>query len=130
VTTPARPGDRPQRVRVTSARRDAPSRPTPRPLARDIDEQTHLGEVYMEGLMQAQLRLAARVLGLGATGLGGLPLLFAAVPATRVMEVAGIPLPWLVLAVAVYPVALLVARHYVRSSERIERDFSEVVARR
>ena len=40
------------------------------------------------------------------------------------------PLPWLVLAVVVYPVAIVVARYYVRQSERIEAEFSDVVGRR
>jgi hypothetical protein len=116
-------------VRVTSTRRDAPTRRDLRPLTRDIHEQSNLGEVYMTGLMSAQLRLGLRVLAFGAVGLGGLPLLFLLVPATRTMEVARIPLPWLVLAVVVYPVAFVVARYYVRQSERIEADFSHVVRR-
>ena len=37
--------------------------------------------------------------------------------------------PWLVLGVLVYPIAILVARYYVRQSERIEREFSQVVGR-
>ena len=101
-----------------------------RPLTREIDEQSNLGEVYMSGLMSAQLRLAAMVLGFGAVGLGGLPLLFLLVPATRSLEIGRIPLPWLILAVVVYPVALVVARYYVRASERIEAEFSAVIARR
>ena len=101
-----------------------------RPLTREIDEQSNLGEVYMSGLMSAQLRLALLVLAFGAVGLGGLPLLFLLVPATRSLEIGPVPLPWLVLAVVVYPVALVVARYYVRRSERIEREFSEVVRRR
>ncbi len=101
-----------------------------RPLTREIDEQSNLGEVYMSGLMSAQLRLAALVLGFGAVGLGGLPLLFLLVPATRSLEIGRIPLPWLILAVVVYPVALVVARYYVRASERIEAEFSAVIARR
>jgi hypothetical protein len=80
--------------------------------------------------MSAQLRLASRVLVFGALGLGGLPLLFLLVPDTRTLEVVGLPFPWLVLGVLVYPVALLVARYYVRQSERIEREFSQVVGRR
>jgi len=44
----------PSRVRVTSARRDAATRRDLRPLTRDIDEQSTLGEVYMAGLMSAQ----------------------------------------------------------------------------
>ena len=120
---------RPARVRVTSSRRDAATRRDLRPLTRDIDEQTDLGEVYMAGLMSAQLRLALRVLAFGAVGLGGLPLLFLLVPDTRTLEIGGIPFPWLVLGVLVYPIALLVARSYVRQSERIEREFSQVVGR-
>ena len=120
----------PVRVRVTSTRRDAPTRRDLRPLTRDIDEQSQLGEVYMAGLMSAQLRLAMRVLAFGAVGLGGLPLLFLLVPATRTMALGRIPLPWLVLAVVVYPVAIIVARYYVRASERIEAEFSHVVRRR
>ena len=120
----------PVRVRVTSTRRDAPLRRDLRPLTRDIDEQSTLGEVYMAGLMSAQLRLAMSVLAFGAVGLGGLPLLFLLVPATRTMELGRVPLPWLVLAVVVYPVAIIVSRYYVRASERIEAEFSHVVRRR
>jgi len=120
----------PPRVRVTSTRRDAATRGSLRPLVRDLDEQSNLGEVYMSGLMSAQLRLALVVLTFGAVGLGGLPLLFLLVPATRSLEIGPVPLPWLVLAVVVYPVALVVARYYVHQSERIEREFSEVVRRR
>jgi hypothetical protein len=126
---PERSG-RPARVRVTSSRLGAATRRDLRPLTRDIDEQTDLGEVYMAGLMAAQLRLALRVLLFGAVGLGGLPLLFLLVPDTRTLSIAGLPFPWLVLGVLVYPVALLVARYYVRQSERIEREFSQVVGRR
>ena len=120
----------PARVRVTSSRRGAATRRDLRPLTRDLDEQTDLGEVYMAGLMSAQLRLALRVLAFGAVGLGGLPLLFLLVPDTRTLEIGDVPFPWLVLGILVYPVALLVARYYVRQSERIEREFSQVVGRR
>jgi hypothetical protein len=123
-------GQPPTRVRVTSSRRDAATRRDLRPLTHDIDEQSTLGEVYMAGLMSAQLRLALRVLAFGGVGLGGLPLLFLLVPATRTLEIGPVPLPWLVLAVVVYPVAIVVARYYVGASERIEADFSDVVRRR
>lgn len=120
----------PPRVRVTSTRRDATQRRDPRPITREIDEQSNLGEVYMAGLMAAQLRLAAKVLAFGAVGLGGLPLLFVLVPMTRTLAVGPVPVPWLVLAVVVYPVAIVVARYYVRQSERIEAEFSDVVGQR
>jgi hypothetical protein len=127
---PLRPAPPPVRVRVTSTRRDAPTRRDLRPLTHEIDEQSNLGELYMSGLMSAQLRLALMVLAFGVVGLGGLPLLFLVVPATRTFEVGALPFPWLVLAVVVYPVAVIVARYYVRQSERIEAEFAAVVGRR
>ena len=116
------------RVRITSSRRGA-TRPSDRSLGRELREETGLGEVYLRRLMAAQLRLSATVLAVGTVLLGGLPLVFALVPATREVGVAGIPLPWIALGVAVYPAALLTARFYVRSSERIEREFGEVSTR-
>ena len=54
----------PARVRVTSSRRTAVTAvlAQSRRLASDLDEQTELGDVYLEGLMRAQLRLALTVL--------------------------------------------------------------------
>ena len=88
-----------------------------------------IGWLYLLPQLQGA-GLALRVLAFGAVGLGGLPLLFLLVPDTRTLEIAGLPFPWLVLGVLVYPVGLLVAHYYVRQSERIEREFSQVVARR
>ena len=120
----------PNRVRVTSPRRNATVRGPVRPLTEEIDERTALGEVYMEALVRAQLRLGATVLAATALLLGGLPLLFLAVPATSSLRVWQVPLPWLVLGLLVYPVVLLAARYYVRHSEGVERDFADLVARR
>ena len=61
--------------------------------------------------------------------LGGLPLLFAVLPATRDAQVLGLPLPWLLLGVLVYPVMALGGWLYVRLAERHERDFAELVER-
>jgi len=123
VSSPAEP---PQRVRVTSSRRGA-SRPRSRPVARDLDEQTELGDVYLEGLMRAQLRLSVAIVALTVTGLVGLPIVFSVVPATQGLSVAGIPFPWLALGVAVYPAAWVLAWWYTRQAERIEADFADVV---
>lgn len=119
----------PPRVRVTSSRVGAPAR-APRRLREEIDEQTGLGDVYLRGLMRAQLRLSLSVLVAGGLLLGGIPLLLVLVPALGSTRVAGVPLPWLVLGVLVYPVALLAARYYVAASERIERQFRDVTETR
>ena len=120
----------PKRVRVTSPRRGAARRGPPRPVTTEIGEQTGLGEVYMATLLRAQLRLSLSVLVTLAAGLGILPLLFLAVPATHELHVWLIPLPWVILGVLVYPVAALVALYYVRHAEAIERDFADLVDRR
>lgn len=126
MTEPVEP--RVQRVRVTSSRSAGPV-PGARPLARELDEQTGLGEVYLRGLMGAQLRLAITVLMLGVVSLGGLPALFVLVPSTRGLNVLGIPFPWLALGILVYPAAVLVCRYYVRQAERVEAEFTEAMRR-
>lgn len=79
--------------------------------------------------MRAQLRLAATVIVIGVIGLGGLPLLFWLVPATRDFRVLDWPVAWLVVGAAIYPVTVFVAASYVRRATRIEADFTELVKR-
>jgi len=98
-----------------------------RPVSRDLDEQTELGDVYLDGLMRAQLRLSVAVVALTVVGLAALPVTLTLVPATRGVTVAGMPFPWLVLGIAVYPAAWFLARWYTRQAERIEQDFADVV---
>jgi hypothetical protein len=98
-----------------------------RPVSRDLDEQTELGDVYLDGLMRAQLRLSVAVIALTVVGLAALPITLTLVPATRTITVIGLPFPWLVLGVAVYPAAWFLARWYTRQAERLEQDFAEVV---
>jgi hypothetical protein len=124
VSTPA--AGPPQRVRVTSSRRGAAPMHA-RPVSRDLDEQTELGDVYLDGLMRAQLRLSVAVIALTVVGLAALPVTLALVPATRTMTVVGLPFPWVVLGIAVYPAAWFLARWYTRQAERIEQDFADVV---
>jgi hypothetical protein len=98
-----------------------------RPVSRDLDEQTELGDVYLDGLMRAQLRLSLAVIALTVVGLAALPITLTLVPATRSITVVGLPFPWLVLGIAVYPAAWFLARWYTRQAERIEQDFADVV---
>jgi pilus assembly protein TadC len=102
--------------------------PGTRPLATDLDEQTELGDVYLEGLMRAQLRLSVSVLGVLVLAVAGFSLLLLTVPAARTAVLFGLPFPWLVLGVAVYPATWLAARTYVRQAERIEAEFTDVVS--
>jgi hypothetical protein len=86
-----------------------------------------LGEVYMRSLLRSQLRLAVTVLVTTAVLLGGLPLLFALAPGVAATRPLGVPLPWLLLGVLVYPALWLGARWYVRHAERNEAEFTDVL---
>ena len=119
----------PRRVRVTSPRTSAARRPITPTGTREIDEQTRLGEVYMQSLIQSQLRLTLAVIGGVLVVLGSIPLLFWLVPPTRTFSVLGLPLPWVILGILVYPVVYVAARIYVRNAERIETEFTEFVGR-
>jgi hypothetical protein len=118
----------PRRVRVVSPRRGV-ARPTRPPLRHEIGEQTVVGEVYMASLVRTQLRLAIGVLLIFTVLLGGLPLLFVLEPGISDVRLAGLPLPWLLLGVVVYPVLIAGGYFYVRRAERNEIDFSEIVER-
>ncbi len=109
----------------------APRRAPSRPIAREIGEQTELGELYLGALIRAQRRLAVRVCLTAAVCLGGLPLLFALVPSIGAMHVLGLPLPlpWLVLGVLVYPFMIVLGWRAVLGAERNEREFAELVER-
>ena len=122
-------GEPPKRVAVTSPRTAAVRRPPGRAALQALDEQDRVGELLVRSLVRAQLLLALRLLTVLAVLLGGLPLLFAVVPATRDVEVLGLPLPWLALGVLVYPALVLGGTVHLRLAERHERDFVELVER-
>lgn len=119
----------PQRVRVTRTR-TATTRARRPSLRTEITSQSPLGAAYLSSLMRAQLRLSLTVVATLTVALGALPLLFAIVPATRRLEVLGLPLPWVILGLLVYPAAVISARQYTRAAERIEAQFSDVVGDR
>lgn len=120
--------ERPKRVAVTSPRTAAARRPR-YPATREIDEQTHLGEVYMRSLLRTQFRLALFVCTVLACVVGGLPLLFLVSPELGDVRLMGIPLPWAILAALIYPAFVIGAWLYVRQAERNERHFADLVER-
>ncbi len=104
-------------------------RPPGRQTLRALDEQDVVGELLIRSLMRAQLLLGLRIALVFGSLLGGLPLLFAAVPATRETRVLGLALPWLLLGLLVYPALVAGGWLYVRLAERNERDFVDLVER-
>lgn len=123
-------GEPARRVRITHPRTEAARRAPMRPPSREIDEQTPLGEVYMSSLIRSQRRLAFAVCLAVAVLLGGIAVAGALVPRYAHVHVLGIPLPWLLLAVLVYPVLIGIAALAVRQAERNERAFTQLIRRR
>lgn len=117
-------GGPPERVRVTGP----PRRRTPAPRTTEIDSETRLGGMYMGSLLREQLRLALGVLALLALVVGSLPLVFHLWPGLGEVAPLGVPLPWWLLGVLVYPTLLALGWVYVRRAERNERDFAELVS--
>ncbi|MCW2796503.1 MAG: rane protein, partial [Nocardioides sp.] len=56
------------------------------------------------------------------------PLVFYVAPGLSDVRLFGVPLPWLLLGIAVYPFLLLLGWRYVRRAERIERDFADLMS--
>lgn len=117
----------PERVRVTGPPRRRAAGRAPLPRTREIDDETRLGEIYMGSLLREQGRLAVGVLTVLFGTLGSLPLAFHLWPALADVRVVGVPLPWLLLGVLVYPFLMALGWFYVRAAERNERDFAHLV---
>jgi hypothetical protein len=115
-----------RRTRVVLGEVAARRRPTDRTHA-DLAEQTPVGEALVKGLVRAQLALALRLALVVVTGLGALPLLFAAAPGLGTMKVLGINLPWLLLGALSFPFLVGVGWAYVRWAERNEQDFIALI---
>jgi hypothetical protein len=119
-----------KRVRITHPRTEAARRGAARPPAREIDEQTALGEVYMRSLIRSQRRLAVTVCGGVGVLLVGIALAGALAPRFAIVRVLGIPLPWLLLGVLIYPALIVLAAYAVRQAEHNEQAFIELVRKR
>ena len=117
----------PPRVKVVLA--DGARRPRPDAAAREVEEQTPVGEVLVTGLIRTQLALAVRLSLVVAALFGIQPVLFALAPGLAHVSVGGLPLPWLLLGVLAYPAVIVIAWVYVRAAQRNERRFAELVSR-
>jgi hypothetical protein len=93
----------------------------------EVQEQTQVGDALVRGLMRAQLGLALRLAAVVMCAVAAIPLLIGFFPEIDDVQVAGIRLNWLILAVLVYPALYGVGRLFVRLAEQGERDFIRVV---
>lgn len=114
------------RVRVTNPLTSAPPH-IRRSVQQEIDEATGVGEVYMRSLIRSQLMAALTVTATLILSIGALPLVFLTFDSVTDFRIAGVPLPWIVLGVVVYPALFLLGWLYLRQVERAEQDFTELV---
>lgn len=117
-----------ERVRITNPLTTA-SPHLRRSVQQEIDESTAVGEVYMRSLIRSQLRLALVVVFTLMLSLGILPIVFITFDSVTTYRVAGVPLPWWILGLLVYPFLIVLGWLYTRQADRAERDFAELVER-
>ena len=126
MTTPERPA---RRERVVHPRTEAAATTHRRGVRRDLREQTPLGVTLITSLRRTQLRLGLVVMiGVGIV-VGGLPLLFLALPGLREARVGGLAAGWVVLGVLLFPVICIAGWLYARQADRNEREFVDLVER-
>lgn len=118
----------PRRVRVTNPRAARTPRQPVRPASSEINDQTPVGEVYVNSLVSSQRRLAILVLGAMTIALAIAPIGLAIAPGYSIGAVFGIPLAWLILGVAVYPILVIAGWWHIRLATRAEADFTRVIA--
>ncbi|WP_052510852.1 hypothetical protein [Crystallibacter crystallopoietes] len=120
-------GQGPARVRVTAPRTRAVVARSRFSVSRELAEQSELGEMFVRSLMRSQLRLALVVAGGFALILLGVPALMLLFPSINNMTVFTVPLPWVLLGAAIYPVIIICAALYNRAAARNEHRFRQLV---
>jgi hypothetical protein len=129
AVSPIDPALAARRVAVRNPRGRATRRAPGERALTELAEQTEVGEILLRSLTRAQLMLAVRIFAVFGCLLLGLPALFATYPGLADFRILGLPLPWVLLGGAVYPLLVLLGVLYVRHAERNERDFVEFIER-
>jgi hypothetical protein len=119
-----------ERTRITHPRTTAARHGPTRPPAREIDELTALGELYLESLLRSQRRTAFGVCAATMGLLVALALAVAEFAGWRGTSVFGVQLPWVLVGFAIYPALVGIGYVGVRLLERNERAFAELMHQR
>jgi hypothetical protein len=119
-----------ERVRITHSRTTAARSVPPRPPAREIDELTVLGELYLASLLRSQRRTAFGVCAATVGLLVTVALAVAGWDTLSGITVLGISLPWVLVGCAIYPALGGIGYVAVRLAERNERAFAELMHQR
>jgi hypothetical protein len=119
-----------ERTRITHPRTTAARHGPTRPPAREIDELTALGELYLESLLRSQRRTAFSVCAATMGTLIALAVAVATFSGWRAITVFGVQLPWVLVGCAVYPALGSIGYLAVRLLERNERAFADLMHQR
>lgn len=115
------------RVRVAAPRTQASHVPPGTSVSQEVAEQTAVGEVMVRSLIRSQLRLAL-VVTAGFTAALLLCWAFVRwVPFFSDWLILGIPAPWLLLGVGIYPIIGACAWLYVRAATKNENQYRDLV---
>lgn len=114
-------------MRVTapqSVARIAPKRPYHSP---EAAEDSDVGQVFVRSLIRSQLRLAVVVASGFLLVLAAYGSMVALVPELAQMRILEVPVNWIILGAALYPVIGLSAWLYNRSAARNEARYRDLV---
>ena len=93
----------------------------------ELRETTEHGGLYLRRLMRAQLGLSVlTVIAFGGL-MGSLPLALYLLPGLQDIELLGVPLPLVIVAVPLYPVFIAFGFVYERRAEALEDEFRDLV---
>jgi hypothetical protein len=98
-----------------------------RPAREELAETTAVGEIYLRRLIRAQLSLSLTALLSFGGVFAGLPLALWLAPGVDDIVIFGVPLPLLVLCVAVFPILIAVGLLYERRANALDEAFRELV---
>jgi len=94
----------------------------------EFEEQTEVGELYLKALMRRQRRLSLGVALAFVSFLFVQPLLAFWWPEWGALRIFGIPVSWLVLGVASYPLLIWLGSIYVRRAEEVDDEFTDLLS--
>ncbi len=91
------------------------------------DRDTALDPIYLRTVLRVNLITSLVHLGVFLMVILGGPLLFWLFPPLSATYLWGMPLPWLFLGVAGFPLLVAIGWHYLRDVEEDEDEFSDLV---
>ncbi|MEU6562903.1 hypothetical protein [Nocardia nova] len=118
------------RVRVSHPRTESALHGRNPVAARGFQDDTALGSASVTTLIEIQRRLVILIVALVAAGLAGTAVLGFLAPDLDRIRLLGVPLPWVILGVLVYPALILAGVAAVRRFERNETAFTRLLGRR